>query len=78
MKNATAVRNPLDRIALPILSRYKVQLDPGDPGNGNLATDGVEGLERSRDEAREDVVDGITFSSSFASSYACLGISTPA
>lgn len=58
------MRNPLDTIALPILSRYRVQLDPGEPGSGSLVNDGVEGLEGARDEAREDVDEGIAFSSS--------------
>ena len=72
MKNETAVRNPLDTIALAILSRYIVQLDPGDPGRGSrLVKDGVAGLERSRDEAREEVDEGIAFSSSLASGTSC-------
>ena len=64
MKNATAVRNPRETIAVPIRSRYTVHELPGDPGNGNRVNEGVEGLDLSRDEARDEVDEGITFSSS--------------
>src|SRR3954454_15390769 len=65
MKNATAVRKPRETIALLIRSRYKVHDDPGDPGSGNRVNEGVDGLDLSREEARDEVDDGITFSSSF-------------
>jgi hypothetical protein len=65
MKNATAVRKPLDTIAAPIRSRYKVHEEPGDPGNGNRVSEGVDGRDLSREDARDEVDDGITFSSSF-------------
>jgi hypothetical protein len=63
MKKATAVRKPLDTIAFPRRSRYTCQLDPGDPGSGNLANPGVEGLDRSREDAREEASEVITSSS---------------
>lgn len=65
MKNAIAVRNPRETIVLLIRSRYKVHDDPGDPGNGNRVSEGVDGLDLSPEEARDEVDDGITFSSSF-------------
>jgi hypothetical protein len=54
MKKAIAVRKALDTTAFPIRSPYTCQLcqlDPGDPGSGILANAGVDGLDRSREEA---------------------------
>lgn len=57
MKKAIAVLKLLDNKVFPTRSRYTCHVDPGDPGRGSLCVNpGVEGLERSREETRGDVV----------------------